>query len=87
MRIALFSHYPRLYYYVSPTKTLPPIKTPTYSSTYSYRGTRSTITSLTLSLIASTLGATITTTAFTGTRSIRVYLVITISMRINIVYK
>jgi len=70
-----------------PTKTSPPIKTPTYSSTYGRRGTHSTATPLILSLIASTPGTTITTTASTSARSIRVYLVIAISIRINIVYK
>ena len=68
-----------------PTKTSPPIKTPTYSSTHSRRGTRSTTTPLTLLLIASTLGAAITAAAFTSIRPIRVYLVITISIYINIV--
>ena len=64
--------------------TLPPplIKTPTYSSIYNYRGTRSTITPLTLLLITSTPGSTNTTTA--GTEYIRVYLVIAIFIRINI---
>jgi hypothetical protein len=70
-----------------PTKTSPPIKTPTYSSTYGRRGTRSTAAPLTLLPITSTLGAAIATTASASTRSIRVYLVITISTRINIVYK
>ena len=51
------------------------------------RGTRSTTAPLILLPITSTLGTTITTTASAGARSIRVYLVITISIRINIVYK
>ena len=38
-------------------------------------------------LIASILGTTITTTTSTSTRSIRVYLAIAISTRVNIVYK
>ena len=67
--------------------TSPPIKTPTYSSTYGRRGTRSTAAPLTLSPIASTLGTTIAATASTSTRSIRVYLAIAVSTRINIVYK
>jgi len=70
-----------------PTKTSPPIKTPTYSSIYSRRGTRSTTAPLTLSLIASTLGAAITATTSAGAGSVRVYLVITISAYINIVCK
>jgi len=82
IRIALFLYHPRLHYYASP-----PIKTPTYSSTRSYRDTCSAASPLTLLLIASTLGAAITTTASTSTESIRVYLAITVSMRINIVYK
>ena len=71
----------------SPTKTSLPIKTPTYSSMRGRRGTRSTAAPLTLLPITSTPGASITTAASTSTRSIRVYLVITISIRINIVYK
>ena len=66
---------------------LPPIRTPTYSSIYSRRGTHSTAAPLTLSLITSTPSTTITTTASAGTRSIRVYLAIAISTCINIVYK
>ena len=65
-----------------PTKTSPPIKTPTYSSTHGRRGTRSTAALLTLSPIASTL---VTAAAFASTRSVRVYLAITISTHINIV--
>ena len=67
-----------------PTKASPPIKTPTYSSTRGRRGTRSAAAPLTLSPIASTLGAA---AASTGTRSIRVYLAIAVSIRVNIVYK
>ena len=52
---------------------------------HSRRGTRSTAAPLTLSLIASTLGAAIAATASASTGSFRVYLVITISARINIV--
>ena len=70
-----------------PTKTSPPIKTPTYSSTHSHRGTRSTAAPLTLSPITSTPGATITATASASTGSIRVYLAIAIYTRINIVCK
>ena len=51
------------------------------------RGTRSTTAPLTLSLIASTLGTTVAAAASTSTRSVRVYLVIAVSTRINIVYK
>jgi len=51
------------------------------------KGTYSAATSLTLLLIASTLGAAITITASASTGSIRVYLAITISARINIVCK
>ena len=70
-----------------PTKTSPPIKTPTYSSTHSRRGTRSTAAPLTLLLIASTLGTAITATASASTGSVGVYLVIAVSTRINIVRK
>jgi len=52
-----------------------------------HRGTRSTATPLTLLPIASTPGATITATTSASTESVRVYLVIAISTRINIVYK
>jgi hypothetical protein len=54
---------------------------------HGYRGTRSTTAPLTLSPITSTLGATITATASASAGSIRVYLAITISIYINIVYK
>jgi len=54
---------------------------------YSYKGTYSTATPLTLLLIASTLGAAVTAAASTSTGSIRVYLAIAVSARINIVYK
>jgi hypothetical protein len=54
---------------------------------YGRRGTRSTAASLTLSLIASTPGTAVAATAFASTGSVRVYLVITVSIRINIVYK
>jgi hypothetical protein len=70
-----------------PTKTSPPIKTPTCSSMHGHRGTRSTAAPLTLSPIASTPGAAIAATASTSTGSVRVYLAIAISIRINIVYK
>ena len=70
-----------------PTKTSPPIKTPTCSSTYSRRGSRSTAAPLTLLLITSTLGAAITATASASIESVRVYLAITVSVYINIVYK
>jgi len=69
-----------------PTKTSPPIKTPTYSSIRSRRGTHSTAAPIFLP-IASTPGTTITATAFASIESVRVYLAITISARINIVYK
>jgi len=65
-----------------PTKTSPPIKTPTYSSTRGCRDTYSAAAPLTLSLIAGTLGAA---TASAGTGSVRVYLTIAVSARINIV--
>jgi len=70
-----------------PTKTSPPIKTPTYSSIRGYRGTCFTAIPSTLLLIASTLGAAIATTASASTESIRVYLVIAVSVCVNIVYK
>jgi len=70
-----------------PTKPSPPIKTPTYSSTHSRRVTRSTAAPLTLLPITSTLGAAITVTTFASTESVRVYLAITVSIYINIVYK
>ena len=50
---------------------------------YSYKGTYSTATPLTLLLIASTLGAAVTAAASTSTGSIRVYLAIAVSARIN----
>ena len=53
----------------------------------SRRGTYSTIAPLTLLPITSTPGATITAAASASTESIRVYLVIAISARVNIVYK
>ena len=52
----------------------------------SHRGTDSAAT-LTLLLITSMLGTAVTTTTSISTESIRVYLVITVSTRINIVYK
>ena len=70
-----------------PTKTSPPIKTPTYSSIRGRRDTHSTAAPLTLLLITSTLDTTTTATASASTESIRVYLAIAISTRINIVYK
>ena len=54
---------------------------------YGRRGISSTAVPLTLLPIASTLDAAVTATASAGAGSIRVYLAITISMRINIVYK
>jgi len=54
---------------------------------HSYRGTRSAATPLTLLPIASTLGAAIAATTSTSTESVRVYLAIAVSARINIVYK
>jgi hypothetical protein len=54
---------------------------------YGYRGTRSTAAPLTLLPIASILGAAITTTASASTGSVRVYLAIAVSARINIVCK
>jgi len=53
-----------------------------------YRGTRSTATPPTLLLIPSTPSAApSTTTAPASTENVRVYLVIAISVRVNIVYK
>jgi len=54
---------------------------------HSRRGTRSTTAPLALLPIASTPDTTITATASASTGSIRVYLVIAISTRINIVCK
>ena len=79
IHIALYSHYPRLYYYVPP-----PIKTLTCSNTHGCRGTYPTIASLTILPIAGMLGAITTTT---NTEYIRVYLAIAISAYVNIVYK
>ena len=70
-----------------PTKTSPSIKTPTYSSMRSHRGTRSAAASLTLLPITSTPGTAIAATASTGMESVRVYLAIAVSAHINIVYK
>ena len=67
-------------------KTSSPIKTPTRGSIYGRRVTHSAI-APTLLLIASTLDTTIAATTSARTGPIRVYLVITISTRINIVYK
>jgi hypothetical protein len=70
-----------------PTKTSPPIKTPTCSSTHSRRGTCSTAAPLTLSPIASTPDTAVATTTSASTGSVRVYSAITIFARINIVRK
>jgi len=69
-----------------PTKTSPPIKTPIYSNTHSYRGTRSTTAPLTFLLIAGILGTT-AVIASTGTEYVRVYLAIAVSTRVDIIYK
>ena len=69
------------------TKTSPPIKTPTCSSMYGYRGIYFIAAHLTLLPIASMLDATIATTASGGTGSIGVYSVIAISVCIDIVCK
>ena len=54
----------------------------------SYKGTRSIATPPTLLLIPSTSNtASSTTITPTSTENIRVYLVITVSIRVNIVYK
>ena len=54
----------------------------------SRRGTRSAVTPPTLLLITSTRGAASSTTiAPTSTENIRAYLVIVVSVRVNIVYK
>ena len=68
-----------------PTKTSPPIKTPTCSSMCNCRSTYFTATPLTLLPIASTLSGSFTTTA--GMEYIGVYLAITISICVNIVCK
>ena len=70
-----------------PTKTSPSIKTPTHSSMYGCRGTHSTATPPTLLPIASTPDTAVITAASASAGSIRVYLAITISIHINIVYK
>ena len=63
-------------------------KTPTCSNMYSYRGTYFAATFLTLSLILGTPSAAFGTTAtFTSIGNIRVYLIIAISTRVNIIYK
>jgi hypothetical protein len=54
---------------------------------YSRRGTRSTATPLTLLLIPSTPSAASSTITPTSTENVRVYLVITVSTRVNIVCK
>ena len=70
------------------TKTSPPIKTLIYSSTRSYRGTYSTATPLALLLIANTLGTTASAfAAFASMEYIKIYSAITVSVRVNIVYK
>ena len=69
-----------------PTKTSPPIKTFIYSNIYSYKGTYSTVTPLTLSPITSTLGITTTITS-ASIEYIRVYLAIAVSVYVNIIYK
>ena len=53
----------------------------------SYKGTHSVATPPTLSLIPSTPSATSSTIASTSIENIRVYLVIAVSVRVNIVYK
>ena len=80
IHIALYPHYP-------PLKTSPPPKTPTYSDIYSRKGTRSIAAPSTLLLIPSIPSAISSTITPTSTENIRVYLVITISARVNIVYK
>ena len=68
------------------TTTFPPlIKTPTCSSTRNRGSTRSTITPLTLLPIANTPGSN--SAAAASTEYVGVYLAITISIHINIVYK
>ena len=70
-----------------PTKTSPPTKTPTYSSTHGRRVTRSTVTP-TLSPIASTLTATAaTTTTSASTQYVKGYLAVAIFIYIDMVYK
>ena len=73
---------------IPPLKTSPSPKTLTYSNIRSRIGIRSAATPPTLLLIPSTPSTTSsTTTAPTSTENVRVYLVITISAHINIVYK
>ena len=64
----------------------PPIKTPTHSSMRNRGGTRSAVTPLTLLPITSILSSATATTA-AGTEYVRIYLAITISIRVNIVRK
>jgi hypothetical protein len=54
---------------------------------HSYRGTRSTAAPLTLLLIPSTPSTASSTITPTSTENVRVYLVIAVSIRVNIVYK
>jgi hypothetical protein len=54
---------------------------------YSYRGTHSTTAPPTLLLIPSTPSAASSTITPTSIENVRVYLVIAISIRVNIVYK
>ena len=69
------------------TKISPLIKTPTHSSIYGRRSTCFTAAPLTLLPIASMLDAAVAAAASGGTGSIKVYLAIAISIRIDIVYK
>ena len=70
-----------------PLKTFSPLKTPTGSDVYSYRGICFSAL-FTLLLIPNTPGAVFsTTTTPTGIKNVRVYLAIAIFMRVNIAYK
>jgi len=70
------------------TKTSPPIKTFTRNNTHSHRGTHSSVVLLTLLPIAGTLGTTASAfAAFASMEYIKIYSAITVSVRVNIVYK
>jgi hypothetical protein len=74
-------------YTIPPLETSPPPKTPIYSDIRSYKGIRL-VAAPTLLLIPSTPNtASSTTITPTNMENIRVYLVITVSIRVNIVYK
>ena len=72
---------------IPPLETSPPPKTPTCSDIRSRKGIRSITAPPTLLLIPSTPSTTSSTITPTSIEDVRVYLVITISAYINIVYK